>query len=116
MTRVTFGVSASSFAANMSVRQNAVDHAHEYPMAKKAVEESFYVDDALTGTDSIEEAIQLQNQLQELLSCGKFLLRKWNCSDPAVLDNVPSELRDKHEVQSITNSQEDSRFRMEYSI
>ena len=53
----------------------------------------------------LEEAIQLQKQLQELLSCGKFLLRKWNCSDPAVLDNVPSELRDKHEVQSITNSQ-----------
>ena len=29
MTRLTFGVSASSFAANMSVKQNALDHAHE---------------------------------------------------------------------------------------
>ena len=49
MTRLTFGVSASSFAANMLVNQNALDHAHEYPLAVKAVEESFYVDDALTG-------------------------------------------------------------------
>lgn len=30
MTRVTFGVSASSFAANMSVRQNAINRSHEY--------------------------------------------------------------------------------------
>ncbi len=107
MTRITFGVSASSFAANMSVKQNAIDHAYDYPIATKAVEESFYVDDALTGADSIEEAICLQKQLQDLLSCGKFLLCKWNCysSDPAVLDTIPFELRDKHEVQSITNSQ-----------
>lgn len=46
MTRVTFGVSASSFAANMSIKQNAIDFAHEYPSAAKAADqESFYVDD-----------------------------------------------------------------------
>ena len=37
MTRVTFGVSASSFAANMSVKQNATDLALEYPQAAVAV-------------------------------------------------------------------------------
>ena len=37
MTRVTFGVSASSFAANMSVYQNAVDLSHEYPLAARVV-------------------------------------------------------------------------------
>ena len=31
MTRVTFGVYASSFAAYMSVKQNVVDFALEYP-------------------------------------------------------------------------------------
>ena len=34
MTRVTFGVSASSFAANTSMRQNAQDFADEYPLAR----------------------------------------------------------------------------------
>ena len=34
MTRVTFGVSASCFAANMAVRQNACDLAHKYPLSK----------------------------------------------------------------------------------
>ena len=37
MTRVMFGVSASSFAANMCVKQNGLDFALEYPLAAKAV-------------------------------------------------------------------------------
>ena len=45
MTRIMFGVSASSFVANMSVKQNALDHALEFPKAANVVETSFYVDD-----------------------------------------------------------------------
>ena len=67
MTRVTFGVSSSSFVANMSVKQNAIDFAHKYPIASRVVNESFYVDDYLTGADSVEESIELQRQLQNLL-------------------------------------------------
>ena len=59
MTRITFGVSASSFAANMSVKQNADDHALEYPLAAEVVHKSFYVDDCLTGADTTQDAIQL---------------------------------------------------------
>lgn len=44
MTRITFGVSASSFTANMCVKQNAIDFGAEYPNAAKEVERSFYVD------------------------------------------------------------------------
>ena len=52
MTRVTFGMSASSFAANMSVKQNAINHATEYPQAAKVVVTFFYVEDCLTGANS----------------------------------------------------------------
>ena len=38
MTRGTLGVS-SSFMANMAVKQNAVDYAHEYPLAANVVDE-----------------------------------------------------------------------------
>ena len=93
MTRVTFGVAASSFAANMAIKQNAADFSLEFPAAAKAVNESFYVDDGLVGTDSIEGAISLQRQLQELFARGGFTLRKWNCSSPAVLELIPEELK-----------------------
>ena len=44
-TRVTFGVSASSFTANMVVKQNAIDYSHEFPLAAEVVHKSFYIDD-----------------------------------------------------------------------
>ena len=60
MTQVTFGVSTSSFIANMYIKQNALDHALSYFLAANAVEDSFYVNDGLTGADSIQEAVELQ--------------------------------------------------------
>ena len=59
MTRVTLGISASSFAANMAIKQNACDFALKYPLAFNAVNESFYVDDGLSGADSVEEAVKM---------------------------------------------------------
>ena len=75
MTRLTFGVSASSFTANMAVRTNAIKNKLTHPRAALAVEKSFYVDDRLTGADSISEAIALQKELQQLFDKGGFLLR-----------------------------------------
>ena len=57
MTRLTFGVSALSFAANMGVKQNAIVHEHSHLQAALAVRDSFYVDDGLTFADSLTEAI-----------------------------------------------------------
>ena len=82
MTRVTFSVSASSFAANMSMKQNALDFAAEYPQAATFVEDTFYVDDGLTGADSIQNAIKLQGQLQELFTKGGFLLGNGTAANP----------------------------------
>ena len=45
MIRATFDVPSSAFIANMAVKQNALDYAEEFPMASKAAQESFYVDD-----------------------------------------------------------------------
>ncbi len=94
MTRITFGISASSFAANMCMKQNALDFAAKYPLAADVVDKSLYVDDCLTGADSVEQARSLQAELQALFDEAKFLLRKWNTSDPAVLDHVPPHLKE----------------------
>ena len=106
MTRITFGVSASSFIANMCIKQNALDFSLQYPQAVSAVENSFYVDDGLTGADSIEEAILLRKQLQELFAQGGFLLRKWNSSEAAVLEQIPSELRGSQSLHKIPDPDE----------
>ena len=107
MTRVTFGVSASSFAANMAVKRNAIDYSHEYPMAAEVVQKSFYVDDCLTGAIDSKLALTLQRQLTELFARGGFVLRKWNSNDPSVLEKIPVELRDSCGVHTFP---EDSQY------
>ena len=76
MTRVAFGVSASLFTANMCVKQNSLDYAADFPLAARAVDESFYVDDGLTGADSTEAAIRLHKELQSLFSRAGFFAAK----------------------------------------
>ena len=45
MIRVTFGVSSSSFAANMAVKCNSIDLTSKYPLAAQLISDSFYMDD-----------------------------------------------------------------------
>ena len=101
MTRVTFGVSASSFIANMSV----MDYAMEFPLAFSAVKDNFYVDDGLTGANSVEEAIKLYEQLYCLFSNADLLLHKWNSSEPQVLERVPSDHKDARSVCQISDTE-----------
>ena len=68
MTRLKFGVSALPFAAIMAMRQNAMDHQRKYHLAAQAVMNDFYVDNSLNGADSIDEAIKVQSEMQELLN------------------------------------------------
>ena len=108
MTRVTFGISASSFAANMAVKQNALDFVLKYPLAAKIVDESFYVDDALTGADTVEEAIETQTQLQGLFSQAGFLLLKWpwNSNESTVLQHISPDLLESNSTHVISDPEE----------
>ena len=106
MTRVTFGVSASSFVANMSVKHNALDNALEFPKAANAVETSFYVDDCLTGAESVKEAMDLYQQLLDFFAKGGFFLRKWNSSDRHVLCHIKPEFQDTQSIHHIPSTDE----------
>ena len=57
MTRLTYCVSASAFIASMCVKQSTFDHAADYPLAFKAVTELFYVNDNLTGANTVQRAV-----------------------------------------------------------
>lgn len=93
MTRVTFGVSASSHAANMAIKQNSLELAEEYPLAARAVKENFYVDDGLSGGSTVEEVIELQRQLHESFERGGFKLHKWNSSDSTIMKKLNPSLK-----------------------
>ena len=90
MTRITFGVVASAFAAIRSLQQTALNFGDEFPLAKPHIFDSFYVNDCLAGADNVEQAFLLQQQLQGLLKKCGILLRKWPSNSTDVLDSIPA--------------------------
>lgn len=60
-------------------------------MTESVVLSDFYVNDVLTGANSIPEAIELRQQLQELMQSNGFPLRKWTSNERSVLDTIPSD-------------------------
>ena len=84
--QLTFGVSASCFAANMAVKQNAIDFSHKFLLAAKAVEQSFYVDDGL---------MRSRLPLLYKISCKVCLLVVTSCKQRVDWDDsVPEGIKD----------------------
>ena len=94
MTRVTFGITTSPYLASQVLHRIAEDYHLEYPAAAQIVKTSFYVDDILTGADTVEEAAQLRSDLNLLLAKGKMTLHKWRTNDSKLLNTIPKDLRE----------------------
>ncbi|XP_046592768.1 uncharacterized protein LOC107217180 [Neodiprion lecontei] len=69
------------------LRQLAAEDS-KYPQAAKTIEEDFYMDDVLTGAETIEKAVSLQQQVSKILQRGQFQLRKWRSNDDRALVNL----------------------------
>ena len=72
MTGLTYGISASSFAMNMAMKYNAIQHIPSCPWASQTVLESFYVDNGLMSADLIQNTIDLRHELQDLFQEKRF--------------------------------------------
>ncbi len=92
MTRVTFGVTSSPFLATQVLRQLAHDYQEQYPKAAYIVRNHFYVDDCLTGADTLEDAIDIRTNLCELFSHAQMVLRKWKSNSQSLLQTIPKKL------------------------
>lgn len=78
---VTFGTSCAPFLAVRTLHQLANDEQKRFPLAAEILKRDVYVDDFLSGAQTLEEARKLRDELISLLQCGGFSLRKWssNC-------------------------------------
>ncbi|XP_018367479.1 PREDICTED: uncharacterized protein LOC108763994 [Trachymyrmex cornetzi] len=83
LVTLTYGTSSASYLATRCLKWLADHYADEFPAGSACVERDFYVDDMLTGADTVEEALAIRDQTIEVLRAGAFELSKWasNCSD-----------------------------------
>ena len=69
-----------------------------------------HVDDVLFGTDDIDDAISLAQELSDLLIAGGFPLRKWSANHPDLLKHLPVEWLDASPETSQSLLDEESKL------
>ncbi|XP_046857876.1 uncharacterized protein LOC124451299 [Xenia sp. Carnegie-2017] len=79
--RVVFGLNASPFLLNATLRHHIAQFAESDPVLAQKLNEGFYVDDLVSGGKSAQETIELYEKAKFRMSQGGFKLRKWLTND-----------------------------------
>ncbi|XP_048477681.1 uncharacterized protein LOC119694152 [Plutella xylostella] len=78
LVRVTFGTASAPYLAVKTVQQLATDDGSQFPIeVVKGAKSDFYVDDLLTGCQTVEEGTRMFKEYSKLLRQGGFDLQKW---------------------------------------
>lgn len=87
LNTVTYGTASASFLATRCLIQIAKDNCNQFPIACKAIANDFYVDDLITGADTIQQVRQLRLDITNLLLQYGFPMHKWHSN---LGDIIPS--------------------------
>jgi len=84
---VTYGTTSAPYLAIRTLLQLASDEEYRFPRGALAVHIHTYVDDVLAGDDSLEDALEVKTQMEQLLQTGGFSLSKWAGSHTTLCPN-----------------------------
>jgi len=93
---VTYGTQPAAFLLIRAMEQLSYNEEAEFPLAAKNIRTNFNVDDLISGRDSIEEVVNIRQQVKELLDRGHFPSRKWWSHEPAALKGIDESDREKN--------------------
>ncbi|XP_072757735.1 uncharacterized protein [Anoplolepis gracilipes] len=88
LNTLTFGVSSSPYLAIRTIHKLADDEGAEFPVAAQVLKNHLYVDDLLTGANTIDEACAVRDDVTALLSRGGFHIRQWASNNACVINDV----------------------------
>ncbi|XP_064475573.1 uncharacterized protein LOC135389456 [Ornithodoros turicata] len=88
MTRVPFGATASPFLLAATIKHHLESLQNQYPVTTKILMNDMYVDDLVTGANSLEEAESICVEANNILSQANMRLRKWMSNDEELLQRI----------------------------
>ena len=89
LNTVTYGTKPASFLAIHAMHQLAADEQTQHPLGVKIIRQDFYVDDLISGGNSIDEVVSIRTDVTALLLKGEFAIRKWCSNEPEILQGIP---------------------------
>lgn len=91
MSRLTFGVTSSPYLAAQVLRQVADDYPEILHRTANTIWTVIYIDDCLHCTTTLEEALTLRKELNNLLQHACMKLQKWCSNSPNLLPTIPED-------------------------
>ncbi|XP_075529865.1 uncharacterized protein LOC142563199 [Dermacentor variabilis] len=85
MRRVPFGVTCSPFLLAATLSHHLKTVQEKFPRTAKILSDNLYVDDLVTGADSVEEAERVIRESQSILKAAGMNLRKWRSNYPELI-------------------------------
>lgn len=85
---VTYGTASAPYLATKCLQFLAENHQMTHPTASYAIENDFYVDDFITGSDSVESLICLRKEVSSILSSAQLELRKFMSNNVEVVSDI----------------------------
>ncbi|XP_076299583.1 uncharacterized protein LOC143218334 [Lasioglossum baleicum] len=104
LNTVTYGTACAPFLAIRCLKQLAEDDAKGFPLAARAFDQDFYVDDLLTGASDFNSALKLRNELIELAKLGGFNLRQWVSNDKNLVNDLDNNQENKSLGLDVSNT------------
>lgn len=92
---VTYGTSSAPYHATRCLLYLAEKHQKEFPLASEIIKNDFYVDDLISGAESLEEAERIRSEVESVLHGAGLQLRKWSSNDPLLMNKIPASEHEK---------------------
>ena len=102
MTRVTYGVASSSYHSTRALQESGKNHGPN-PNTVNVILNDFWVDDLLSGADTLDEACVLQDNLIETLNKNCLPLRKWSSNEPQLVTRFSKDLQEAGKAYGIND-------------
>jgi hypothetical protein len=85
---VTYGTPLTCYLTAACLKKFTEEERDKYPQATTVLSQGFYMDDVLSRSDDVTEALKLQANLIIVLASAGFPLRNWCFNHSRILDAV----------------------------
>lgn len=108
MQVLIFGSASSPSTAIFAKNRNAEEFGQDSPKVVMTIKRDTYVDDFLSGAETVPEAVKLQQEVYRIHEDGGFTLTKWISSNQDVVNSIPESLRAKSPENVQLSEKEDN--------
>lgn len=101
---ITYGTASASYLATRCLKHLAENSRERFPVGAAVLLRDFYMDDMLSGADTLEAVESIRDETIALLRSGGFELSKWASNVPRILQGLTDRNEETVAIDDDANS------------